>query len=585
MRLVDTEIGFTGSAFDSGGLRSVYNEVGRQIAALNASKTASALEVGLAVTPPRENQLILAGKASASSPQQSGPVTKEVGPVDLRPLAWANLLRGRAMASSTAACTLGGDIGNGLAYVGDAQLLDTGQSQSTTSARPAAPQAPARTASGLPGPVGGLTKSTTNALSNVTPPASASQPAPRRATTTQTTAASVEGMRRPLLAIDARGGPRAVSQSFSRTALVSQRAADGRLLGSDFGIMSEVRQTIAPVTLFGGTANEITFEFLGEWVLRAVATGMPGGAYVHYGPDSASPETPVLRIIRAGKPDTILKLQDLFGEHGLVIAVPGLAEIAVGEDPRAIGGSDTSRPTVASNGTAAAAAVDVVRVRALPGATEIADVRIGHMETATQVPVGGVSCPIPVAKGSSATSVKVGDSYRQTFTVTNPYDCTLHNVAIRDAISTEKAARFAVTSTKRPATVATIGSDLLSGVVNWNNIGDIPPGGTRTTEATFVARGGTGVIKDKAVAVATLANCAQPGAAVAGVDVAATGIHMNGVSRPVAVDVRGVDVLAVAQNRELPRSGADIALLVAMALALVASGGAGLTLAARTRMR
>ena len=66
MRLVDGEVGFTGSAFDSGGLHNLFNEVGRKFAALNGSKTASALEVGLAVTPPQDNQLILAGKADAA---------------------------------------------------------------------------------------------------------------------------------------------------------------------------------------------------------------------------------------------------------------------------------------------------------------------------------------------------------------------------------------------------------------------------------------------------------------------------------------------------------------------------------------
>src|SRR5205823_10459794 len=98
MHMVDSEIAFTGAAFDSGGLGNVYNEVGRRVAAVNASKTASALEVGLGVTPPVDNQLMLAGRAEASAPASRGPVTKEVGPIDLRPLAWANLLRGRAIA-------------------------------------------------------------------------------------------------------------------------------------------------------------------------------------------------------------------------------------------------------------------------------------------------------------------------------------------------------------------------------------------------------------------------------------------------------------------------------------------------------
>jgi len=586
MRLVDSEIGFTGSTFNSGGLRTVYNEVGRKVASVNASKTASALEIGLGVTPPQDNQLILAGKAEAASPAKQGPVTKEIGPVDLRPAAWVNLLRGRAMADSAAACMLGSDIGSGVAYVGDVQLVDTGShSTSAPAVRPAALPVNSSPVEAVTKPVSGLLSPVTDQVSKTvasTPVA----PKPSTRATTSTTARR-EGMQNPLVALDAMGGPRAISQSTSRTLLVAQRTRDGKLLGSNFGIMSEVRQTIAPVTLFAGTPNEITFEFLGEWVLQAVATGMPGGAWIHYGPGSVSPETPVIRIIRAGHAQTLLKMQDLFGDKGFILDVPGLAQIAIGEDPRAIGGSPTSSPSIAGNGTVASAAVDVVRVRALPGATELADVRLGHMEAAAQVPVGGIGCPIPVAKGSSTTSVNVGQTYRQTFTVSNPYDCTLHNVTIHDAISTEKLARFAINSTQRPASFATVGSLLSAGTVAWKSIGDIPPHGTRMTAATFTAQGGSGRILDKAVADGTLAGCARPGTAVAGVSVATVGTHMHGVSHPVAVTVSGAEVSAAELSRggELPHTGAPIALLVAVALALLGAGGAGLTLAYRLNQR
>ena len=588
MRLVDTEVAFTGSAFDSGGLKAIYNEVGRRVAALNASKTASAVEVGLGVTPPDSNQLILAGKAEAASPQRQGPVTEEVGPIDLAPVAWASLLRGRAVASSDAACTLGRDLGNGLAYVSDVQLLDTGGGAPAASRPASQPSAPANnepeTTSGLPQPVAGLTKGATNLLAPNGGAPAQQQPAPRTATT-QAQAAPAEGMHGPLLALDAKKDPRAVSQSFSRTVLVPQRARDGRLLGPNFGIMSEVRQTIAPVTLFAGTPNQTTIEFLGEWVLQVVATGMPGGAFVHYGPGRASPETDVLKIIRPSQTDRILKLQDVLTDEGLVIEIPNLAEIAIGEDPRAIGGSATSRPPVASNGTSASGAVDVLRVRALPGANEIVDARVGHMEATAVVPEGGIVCPIPVAKGSTASAVDVGDSYRQTFTVTNPYDCTLHNVRITDQITTQGFARFGISSTRRTASVATSGALLKSGLVRWDNIGDIPPRGTRTTDATFVARGGNGVIRDRATAVATLADCAEPGATVAGVGVSAVGTRMNGLSRPVEVKVLGAEVARGVVDRDLPHSGAPISLLVAIGSWLLASGGAGLTLAYRMRMR
>ena len=591
MHMVDGEIAFSGSTFNSGGLTSVFNELGRRVAGANATKTASALEVGLGVTPQVNNQLILAGKAEAASPQALGPVTKEIGPVDLRPLAWANLLRGRAMADSSAACTLGSDIGNGVSYVADAQLLDAGGAASSRAAgSPTAPLAKTPLApvnnvvNTVTQPVTGLLGKVTSQVQQAAPVQVPSVTQPAR----QTHAAAAtphEGMTNPVVALDALGAPRAVSQSLSRTTLVSQRSSDGRLLGNNFGIMSEVRQTIAPVTLFSGTPYQITFEFLGEWVLQAVATGMPGGAYIHYGPGSVSPETPVIRIIRSGHANTLLKLQDLLGNKGFVLDIPGIAEIAIGEDPRAIGGNANSSPQIAPNGNSASAAVDVVRVKALPGAAgELADVRLGHMETSAQVPAGGVACPIPLAKGSSATSVNVGQTYRQTFTVTNPYDCTLKNVTIHDSVSTVNAARFTIIDTKRPASVATVGSELLNGLVKWNSVGDIPPGATRTTEATFKAQGGTGVINDRAVADGTLAGCARPGMAVAGVSVATVGTHMLGMSRPVSVRVSGAEVKAAEVlngSGTLPRTGAPIFLFVAIAVALLAAGGAGLTLAYR----
>src|SRR5438309_11994023 len=103
--------------------------------------------------------------------------------------------------------------------------------------------------------------------------------------------------------------------------------------------MSEVRQTIAPVTLFAGTPNETTIELLGEWVLQTVATGMPGGAWIHYGPGTVSPQTPIVRLIDSGGKRALLSFQDVFGDKGFSFEIPGVAEISIGEAPRAIGGN------------------------------------------------------------------------------------------------------------------------------------------------------------------------------------------------------------------------------------------------------
>ena len=71
----------------------------------------------------------------------------------------------------------------------------------------------------------------------------------------------------PVLSADSTDPDRAVSQTRSTTQLVPY--PDHK------GVTSEVRETIAPVTLLKGTANQITIEVLGEWVLTVTAGGTP----------------------------------------------------------------------------------------------------------------------------------------------------------------------------------------------------------------------------------------------------------------------------------------------------------------------
>ena len=94
----------------------------------------------------------------------------------------------------------------------------------------------------------------------------------------------------------------------------------------------------------------------------------------------------------------ILSTQGLFGPDGLNVEVPGLVKVTIGTPPRMIGGADTSKPI--ETATLAAAAVDVVKVQLLATGESLtaADLRIGHMETATAVPEGGLSCPIQLVE-------------------------------------------------------------------------------------------------------------------------------------------------------------------------------------------
>src|SRR5205807_1407922 len=63
-----------------------------------------------------------------------------------------------------------------------------------------------------------------------------------------------------------------------------------------FALVSEVHETIAPVTLFKGTANQLTIEVLGEGILTSKSTGAAGGATVTY------TEPPTIRITPPGMP-------------------------------------------------------------------------------------------------------------------------------------------------------------------------------------------------------------------------------------------------------------------------------------------
>ncbi|HYZ92404.1 MAG TPA: hypothetical protein VFA34_08420 [Actinomycetota bacterium] len=591
-KLVDAEVAFSGAAFDSGGLlKAVFNEMDRMFAPKLPTKLGfgrgAALEVGLGVAPDVKNQMILAGEAEASTRPNIAPVTTGAGPIDLDPLVWADLLRGQAAASAAEdGCALGRDASNGHAYVADAQLLDTGSSaQTQTKTAAPAPQPPAQeptqqntAAAEVSKLVGAVKQSTRQAATQpeARRPAAPAASAPAASASHPAAMPNAAGLEQPVVSIDADGPARAVSQSFSRTLFVAQRDREGRRLGNAFGVMSEVRQTIAPITLFKGTSNRLTIEVLGEWVLQVVAGGLPSTGYVHYGPEKASPDTPVVRLINSSGATRVLTLQDLVTDDGLVINIPNIAEIAIGEAPRAIDGAAGSRPTVARGGTLTAAAVDVVRVRALPGApVQLTDVRVGHMEAKSQVPAGGVSCSIPVAKTPSKDKVNVGGAFDVTFNVTNPYDCTLTDVRVEDVITTERDARFTVLGTQ-PTATSPRGAALEGGTIRWANIGDIAPHASRVLKATIGARGGAGTLIDKATAAGTLDDCAQHGATIAGVDFNVVGMGITGTSAEVRIPETVRTAVLSRSNQRLPSTGAPILFLIAAGFVSMAVGAASL---------
>ncbi len=337
----------------------------------------------------------------------------------------------------------------------------------------------------------------------------------------------------------------AAAESRSGTRLIPQANPITTPSGiARFGLQSETRQIIAPVTI-----GPLTLKFAGEWVLRAVADGN-GVGDVFYGPGTVEQSTPLLTIINGGTVVEELGFQDLFGKAGLNVNVPGVADIAIGEDPRAIGGAIDSKPI--ETPTYAAGAVDVARVTLLDGAG--GDIRIGHMEAAVAVPAGGIQCGIGLAKKANPEKVKAGDSFDWTITVSNPNDCILSALKVVDTISADPGIKWAVVGSTPKADTQTTTS------VIWNDVGPLNPGAMKDLKisVTVDKASGGGRFLDKAVATGVCGPAA--GAADAGV----------GVPLESRVELNLPEVTAVLAEAplrgELPRTGGLLATLPAFAL-------------------
>jgi hypothetical protein len=502
--LANVTEGFTGAAVDSNGLKTINNEMNRLVVAANAAKKSagrgSGVEFGVAKGPADDNDLELQ-KAAVQAPPDAADVQELLG-VPGSPLLYASVLRGAATAnwSNSATCVLGEDLSNGLGYAADLQLLETGETNDD-------------------GTLGA-----------------------------------------PLVATDAPSPERRIAQTFSHEFLDVQQNKAGAPIGLKFGLSSEVRQTIAPITLFKGTPNQITIEVGGEWILEATAGGIPGSAHIRHGVGEVGAQVPLLRILDADNAVLgQLNLHDIpiFPPEGLEVTVPGVISLVIGEDPRQIGDYDgTKQPIVAANGTSAAAAADVVRIIALDGA--VADIRVGHAEVAAQVPVGGIDCGIPVTKSARPRGVTVNQNFVVTIKIDNPFGCDLTAVKVVDVIKSKPGtdARFQIVATNPKADFVTAGSNLSSGTIIWNNIGSIAKGASKSVTTTIKAQGGGGIITDIATASATLANCEGEG----------NGNQLVGLSRPLQVPV----VLTV----ELPPTGVGTSTATMIgALALLSLAG------------
>jgi hypothetical protein len=363
----------------------------------------------------------------------------------------------------------------------------------------------------------------------------------------------------PVVSSVAPNPERAVSQSKARTFLVPQEGTPSPI--RKFGLASETRMTIAPITFFKGQAQEFTLEFAGEWVLRTVADGNKV-VKVHYGPGEVSPNTPILRFLDktggplASAPIKEITTQMLLGAGGLNVNIPNVANISIGQAPRMIGDpSPSSKPV--ETATLAAAAVDVVSVQLLEaGGARLADLRIGHMENAAKVPAGGIECGIGLIKNTNKDVVGPGDDFTWTIKVTNPNDCVLTQLKVVDTITATTGVLWTVTGASPTA------NQMGNNNVTWNDVGPLNPGQSKDLTINVKLANNTGGGKFLDVAEAT--GVCGPAAGTAGAEAAV------GVPLQARVELNLPEVNAVQAGnllpRELPRTGGLFTVLPALAL-------------------
>ena len=258
---------------------------------------------------------------------------------------------------------------------------------------------------------------------------------------------------------------------------VSQTVLEGTSL------VSVTTQSIAPVTLFEGTAAQLRIEVVHQLQLRATATGGAGSELFYGFVDSETGERvpdsePVVFVNGMG-----LTTEQVLGADGLQLGL-GVADVIIGGPAHGLDDDPTSDPTVSP--TIVAGASDLIRVTVpgdlpvpstdpiaedspLAGLNEVlnpileglaplteqiqaglddagvsvVDLRVGHLEALAVVPVGGVVCaatpdedPLAEArKDASTRSVAPGGTFDYTIRFPNRGTEDLTDVTVVDTFS------------------------------------------------------------------------------------------------------------------------------------------------------
>ena len=339
------------------------------------------------------------------------------------------------------------------------------------------------------------------------------------------------------------------------------------------GLVTEVHEILAPVTIGQAPVTGtplLTIKVLGEIVMRTTATGKPGGAKVEYTGD------PLIVITGpTGNQILSLTLQQLVGQGGLNLDVPPISPILslhVGEPPRAIGSDNAPAPKQEDPaGTAASAAVDVLRLKVIniPGLTGL-DLRLGHMETRSVVPAGGIRCQIPVNKTAVPDPVPAGSDVTIRVSIP-PEGSPLKNFIGCDLVDLSATSKERVVNGNVRYTIVSAdhGGVVRGDTVSWSGLsyhpGDPP---LVLTYVMHIAPGSAGLLEDTASVTAHLGNCTG---GAAGQDLVG-GASLNNAAVSGTFTLRGPTVGAGAGELATTGGSAVVTLVGGGALLMAAAG-------------
>jgi uncharacterized repeat protein (TIGR01451 family) len=460
----------------------------------------AAVQLALGQAPGASDQAINTGSVEASSPAPSS-AAGQAGTVPLAPLANLNILPSSAAANTTAdnACVIGKPISTGQSHVVD-------------------------------GDIG---------------------------------TANIGGKQVSLVHLDKTN---AVVGTTSTEQLVQPTLADGTKAGG-VGLVSQTVQTFAPITLFKNTPAEITIAVLAPLKLAAQAGGTAGTSVVSYAPVGIGPTDPLVSITAMGKTQT-LTTQQVLGPNGLQLHL-GAADVVIGAPAHSLTGYENTTPSESADGTATSAASDLIRI-SIPGTIavaqnpfsgplaplnnvlnpviaglqpvltqiqnglasaglNVADLRVGHMEVQSNVPVGGIQCgpntpgenPNPFTeayKDVSARTVAPGQTFTYTVRFPNRSTLPVTNATVVDTFTGGPPPLEFVSSVPAPSSAA--------GNTLTYNVGTVQPNQFVDIVMTFRAPAGAAGI--------TYHNSAVINGTFAGTPLPPTTVTVNGptVSAP-----------------------------------------------------